>query len=335
MKILVTGGGGFLGGNIVEGLLARGHEVRSIGRSPQPENAERGVEVIQGDLAKRDDVLKATDDCEAVFHVAAKAGVWGPHQEYWDANVTGTRNVIAACQENGVRFLVHTSTPSVVYNGQAISGGDESLPYGTDIPCTYPTTKVIAEKEALAANSPLLAVCVLRPHLIWGKGDPHIVPRLVQRARQGRLRPIGDGTNRVDITHVKNAAQAHLIALDSLQAGTANGKAYFISDGQPVVLWDWIADLLKRLGEPDLKKPIAAKTAYRMGALLEKIWSMFKLPGEPPMTRFVATELSKDHWFDISAARRDLGYEPVVENENGLAELAATEPGPGAPASGY
>ncbi len=322
MKILVTGGGGFLGGHIVEGLLARGHEVRSLGRSPQPENAVRGVEVVQGDLGKREDVMKAVEGCEGVFHVAAKAGVWGPFQEYFDANVKGTRNVLAACQEHGVRYLVHTSTPSVVFNGEAIRGGDESLPLGEDFPCTYPATKALAEAEALAADSrDGLAVCALRPHLIWGKGDPHIVPRLVQRARQGRLRPIGDGTNRVDITHVKNAAHAHLLALDALQNGKARGKAYFISDGEPVVLWDWIGDLLQRLGEPPLKKPVSAKTAYRAGAILEKIWSTLKLKGEPPMTRFVAVEMSKDHWFDISAARRDLGYTSVVSNETGIQEL--------------
>lgn len=325
MKILVTGGGGFLGSHVVEALLARGHQVRSIGRSPQPENAARGVEVIPGDLRKPEDALKAAEGCEAVFHVAAKAGVWGRHQDYFFANVISTRNVLAACQKQGVGYLVHTSTPSVVFNGEPLAGADESLPYGKKFPCHYPATKAQAEAEVLALPaSGSIRVCALRPHLIWGKGDPHIVPRLVQRARQGRLRPIGDGQNRVDITHVKNAAHAHLRALDALQSGKAHGRAYFISDGKPVVLWDWIRSLLQRLGEPPLKKPVSTQTAYRVGAALEFIWKAFGLKSEPPMTRFVAVELSKDHWFDISAARRDLGYAPVLTPEEGLDELVQT-----------
>lgn len=324
MTILVTGGGGFLGSHIIDALLACGHSVRSLGRSPQPENEARGVTVIRGDMANAPLVSQAVAGCEAVFHVAAKAGVWGRDKDYFQANVLGTRHVLAACREHGVQYLVHTSTPSVVFNGQAIRGGNETLPYGDAIPCTYPTTKVIAEKEALAADdSDGLRVCALRPHLIWGKGDPHIVPRLVDRARQGRLRPIGDGRNCVDITHVRNAAHAHLLAFDALRNGLAGGKAYFISDGQPVVLWNWIGELLQRLGEPPLKQAVSAKTAYRIGAGLESLWRTLRLKGEPPMTRFVAVELSKDHWFDISAAQRDLGYAPIVNNEDGLTELIA------------
>lgn len=324
MKVLVTGGGGFLGRHVVERLLARGMDVRILGRSAQPELEKRGVEVVRGDIVDSAAVDRAVAGTEAVFHVAAKAGVWGSREEYFNANVLGTRHVLAACARHDVKRLVYTSTPSVVFTGEAFNGADESLPYGKNWLCPYPETKAQAEQEVLAANGrDGLRTCALRPHLIWGVGDPHIVPRLVERARKNRLRIVGDGQNRVDITHVKNAALAHVLALDALDSGTAAGRAYFLSQGEPVVLWDWINVLLERLGEPVVKRSITAKTATRAGRALEWIYKNFRLPGEPAMTRFVAVELSKDHWFDISAARRDLGYAPEVSTEAGLDELVA------------
>ncbi|QYY36490.1 NAD-dependent epimerase/dehydratase family protein [Ruficoccus sp. ZRK36] len=324
MKVLVTGGGGFLGRHVVGRLLARGYTVRSLGRSAQPELVAQGVEVIQGDIADAEAVDRAVAGTDAVFHVAAKAGVWGAREDYFNANVLGTRHVLAACARHGVKRLVYTSTPSVVFTGEAFAGADESLPYGKNWLCPYPETKAQAEQEVLAANGrDGLLTCALRPHLIWGVGDPHIVPRLVDRARRGRLRIVGDGKNRVDITHVANAALAHVLALDALDKGTAAGCAYFLSQGEPVVLWDWINNLLKRLGEPPVKRSISAKTAYRVGSSLEWIYDKFCLPGEPAMTRFVAVELSKDHWYDITAARRDLGYAPEVSTEAGVDELVA------------
>ncbi len=324
MKILVTGGGGFLGSHIVEALLGRGDSVRMLQRSPADALAERGVEVIRGDIGDAAVVMDACRGCEAVIHTAAMAGVWGAAETFTHVNVTGTENVVAACKTLGVRLLVHTSTPSVVYSGEAFEGADESLPLGTDFPAHYPSTKAIAERVALSAhNEDGLRVCALRPHLIWGVGDPHLVPRVIAKAQTGRLRIVGDGTNRVDLTHVKNAAHAHLLALDALAAGSAGGKAYFISDGAPVALWDWINSLLEHMGEKPVTKKIPLTTARKAGAVCEWLWRTLKLKGEPPMTRFVATELAKSHWFDISAARRDLGYEPVIDNTTGLDELVA------------
>ncbi len=321
MKVLVTGGGGFLGGRIVERLLARRHEVRVLGRSRQPGLIERGVEVVRGDIRRYETVLKAAQGCGAVFHVAAKAGVWGSRKSYWRTNVEGTRNVLRACGEAGVRRLVYTSTPSVVFTGEAFEGADESLPYGHGFLCHYAETKAQAEREVLHAHDPQgLRVIALRPHLIWGVGDPHLLPRVLARARSGHLRVVGLGLNRVDMTHVDNAAHAHLLALDALEQNRAGGEAYFISDGQPVVLWLWINDLLRRLELPPLTRSISLGKAYRIGAVLEFFWRYLLLPGEPPMTRFVATELAKDHWFDISRARRDLGYHPVVAPQEGLDE---------------
>jgi len=323
VKILITGGGGFLGRALVGLCQARGYAVRSFSRAPQPALAAASVEVLAGDLADPAAVDRAVAGCDGVFHVAAKAGVWGPWNDYYRPNVLGTQNVLAACRRHGVSRLVHTSTPSVVFDGQSHAGADESLPYGRRFPCAYPHTKALAEQAVLAAHDrAALRVTALRPHLIWGAGDPHLVPRILARAH--RLRVVGDGTNRVDLTHVRHAAAAHLLAFDALAdpAHPAGGRAYFISDGAPVMLWEWINRLLLRLDRTPISRRISLSAARTAGGALEVLWRLLPfLPGEPPMTRFVATELAKDHWYSIAAARRDLRYAPVSDLSAAMDEL--------------
>jgi nucleoside-diphosphate-sugar epimerase len=283
------------------------------------------VEVFQGDLADAALVLKAVERCDAVIHTAAKAGVWGSWDSYYQPNVLGTENILAAMKQREIKRLVHTSTPSVVFDGNSHAGLDESLPLGRDFPCHYASTKAIAELKVLTAHDEQkLRVIVLRPHLIWGAGDPHLVPRILARAH--RLRVIGEGMNRVDLTHVRHAAQAHLLALDALEkpGHPAAGRAFFISDGAPVVLWEWINNLLRQLGRPPVARRMSAKNAYAAGAVLETLWRILPLPGEPPLTRFVATELAKDHWYCIAAARRDLGYAPTVDLTTEMKVLIAS-----------
>ena len=308
MKILVTGGGGFVGGYVIERLLARGYAVRSIGRSSQPQLEAQGVEVVCGDLTDAPAVSAACEGVDAVFHVAARAGVWGSWESYYQPNVIGTRNVVAACQQQGVERLIYTSTPSVVFTGQPIRGGDESLPYGKNWLCHYAHTKAIAEAEALAANSESLKIVALRPHLIFGPGDPHLLPRVIESVQAGRLKIIGDGKSRVDVSYVGNVTDAHLDAFDALAAGTGAGQAYFISQGESVELWPWVNSILEGLGHAPLTKQVPLPVAYAVGALCEGLWKVLGRRNEPPITRFVAVELAKDHYFDISAARRDLGY---------------------------
>ena len=308
MKILVTGGGGFVGGYVIERLLARGYAVRSIGRSSQPQLEAQGVEVVCGDLTDVAAVSAACEGVDAVFHVAARAGVWGSWESYYQPNVIGTRNVVAACQQQGVGRLIYTSTPSVVFTGQPIRGGDESLPYGKNWLCHYAHTKAIAEAEALAANSESLKIVALRPHLIFGPGDPHLLPRVIESVQAGRLKIIGDGKSRVDVSYVGNVADAHLDAFDALAAGTGAGQAYFISQGESVELWPWVNSILEGLGHAPLTKKIPLPVAYSVGAICEGLWKLLGRRNEPPITRFVAVELAKDHYFDISAAGRDLGY---------------------------
>jgi nucleoside-diphosphate-sugar epimerase len=322
MTALVTGGGGFLGGAVVRQLVARGVAVRSFSRQHYPALDLLGVEQLQGDLADAAAVARAALGCETVFHVAAKAGIWGPAAEYHAANVIGTNNVLDACRAHGVQRLVFTSSPSVVGAGHPIEGGDESLPYPRRYVAHYPRTKAEAERAVLAANGPDLATVSLRPHLIWGPGDHHLIPRLLARARAGQLRQIGDGTNRVDVTYVDDAAAAHVLAGDCLAPGAPlAGKPYFISQGEPVALWPFINRILALAGLPPVARHIPARLAYAAGALLESVHRFLDRRGEPRMTRFLALQLSTSHWFDISAARRDLGYDPAVTVDDGLQRL--------------
>ncbi|MBT1070205.1 NAD-dependent epimerase/dehydratase family protein [Pelotalea chapellei] len=322
MKALVTGGGGFLGGVIVRMLVERGDEVVSFSRSEYPELQKLGVKQVKGDLGDREAVIKAAAGCDVIFHVAAKAGIWGALDEFYRANVTGTANVLEACRAHNIPRLVHTSSPSVVFDGTDVEGGDESLPYPSRYEAHYPATKALAEQMVLAANSPELATVALRPHLIWGPGDNHLVPRIIAKARAGRLRRIGKRDCLVDTVYVDNAALAHLQAADRLVPGAPlAGKAYFISNDEPLPLWDMVNRILAAAQLPPVTRTVSPGVAYAAGVLCEKIWGLLHLRGEPPMTRFVAHELATAHWFKMDAARKDLGYQPEVSISEGLVRL--------------
>lgn len=328
MKALVTGGGGFLGGAIVDRLLARGDSVRSIARSTYPTLAAKGVECFQGDLADYEAVAKAIQGCDIVFHVAAKAGVSGAWLDYHRANVDGTSNVLFACAAHDVKRLVFTSSPSVTFDGRDQCGIDESEPYPRKFLSHYSHTKAIAEQMVLEANGEKLATVALRPHLVWGPGDNHLVPRLAARAKAGRLRIVGDGENLIDSTYIDNAAEAHLLAADRLALGSAlAGKAYFISNDEPMAAAALINRLLKAVGAPQVTRTINARAAYAIGAAMEAAWCVLPLSGagEAPMTRFVARQLSTAHWFNLAAAKLDLGYDPKVTIEEGLKRLGETD----------
>ena len=325
MKILVTGGGGFLGQALCRGLVQRGHDVASFNRGRYPTLDTIGVRQLQGDLADRDAVRAAAAGVDAIFHNAAKAGAWGDYDSYHRANVVGTDNVIAACRAHGIGRLVHTSTPSVTHRAtHPVAGGTaESVPYGEGFKAPYASTKLIAEKAVLAADDASLATVALRPRLIWGPGDNQLLPRLVERARAGRLRFVGDGNNLIDTTYIDNAAQAHFDAFDHLSPGAAcAGRAYFISNGEPKTVREVVNGLLRAAGAPEVDRTIPFGVAYAAGAVCEALWSVLPLRGEPPMTRFLAEQLSTTHWYDMAPATRDFGYVPRVTIEEGLARLA-------------
>ena len=318
---LVTGGGGFLGSAIIERLVARGVRVRSLARGDYPELRKRGVETIRGDLSVAAAVADAVRGVDVVFHVAAKAGVWGRYAEYYETNVSGTRAVLLACQAHSVRRLVYTSSPSVVFDGRNQAGVNESAPYSNHFLAAYPMTKAEAERIVLAANGPELATVALRPHLIWGPGDNHLVPRIL--ARGDSLRRIGGLNPLVDSVYIDNAADAHLLAADRLHIGSPiAGKAYFISNGEPRPVWDLINAILAAGGKPPVTKSVPRWVAKSAAGWIEAWHRIRKRQDEPRLTRFVVSELCAAHWFDISAARRDLGYSPTISIDEGLRRLS-------------
>jgi nucleoside-diphosphate-sugar epimerase len=322
MNALVTGGGGFLGSAIVRRLSKRGDRVSSLSRGHYPELTALGVTQHQGDIADSIAVSRAAAGCDIVFHVAAKAGVGGRYADYYRANVTGTANVLTACRHHGISLLVYTSSPSVVFDGRDMAGVDESVPYSKHYEAAYPQTKAIAEQMVLRANGTTLATVSLRPHLIWGPGDNHLIPRILARARSGRLRRIGKEANLIDSVYIDNAADAHLLAADRLAPDSPiAGKAYFITQGEPVPLWDLVNRILDCAGLGPVTRSLPAGLAYGAGWLLEVVYALLRPDGEPPLTRFVARELATAHWFDIRAARRDLGYEPKVSLDEGMRRL--------------
>ena len=318
--VLVTGGGGFLGGAIIERLVERGDAVRSLARGNYPKLADLGVDQIRGDISDPQSVRRACDGVELVFHVAAKPPPWGKYRDYYATNVAGTRNVIDGCIHGNISRLVYTSTPSVVFDGTEMQGVDESVPYPASFNSFYPQTKAMAEKLVVEATGRQLRTVVLRPHQIWGPGDPHFAPRLIARAK--KLKRIGSGKNLVDTTYIDNAVDAHLLAADALAKNPAiSGNIYFISQGEPVAAWEMIDAILAAAGLPPVKGTISYKTAWTIGAVMEFFYRAFRIPGEPQMTRFLADAVAKSHWFDISAARNDLGYKPSVSTKEGLQRL--------------
>ena len=321
LKALVTGGGGFLGGAIVRKLVERGDTVRSFSRGDYPALEKLGVEQLRGDIGDPEAVSRACEGMDIVFHVAAKAGVWGKYDDYYRANTLGTENVIKGCRAIGITTLVYTSSPSVIFDGTDMEGVDESAPYPDHYHAFYPQTKALAEKMVIQAADEGLKTVSLRPHLIWGPGDLHLATRILARAR--KLKIVGDGQNKVDTIYIDNAAAAHLLAADRLlESDEISGRVYFISQDDPINLWEMINAILHAGGKPPVTRSISQQTANRAGALLEFIYRTFRLPGEPKMTKFVAAELGTSHWFDISAAKRDLGYKPEITTAQGLKHLA-------------
>lgn len=323
MKIFVTGGGGFLGQAVIRQLLTRGDQVVTLNRSAYPELEALGVDCRRGDIADDEAVLAAAEGCEAIIHIAAKAGPGLHAPDFERPNVTGTQNVLAACSWHGIGLLVHTSSPSVVHGGGDIENGDESLPYADHFQAPYPETKARAERLVLAANGLQLKTCALRPHLIWGPGDNQLLPRLIEKNRAGRLR-LPAPEKKIDTVYIDNAAQAHLLALNNLAGpASAAGKAYFISNGEPMANGEIIARLLEAAGEAPKIGRVPPGLAMALAAVVEGVWRLSRRRGDPALSRFVVEHLATAHWYNLDAARRDLGYAPAVSVEEGLQRLSA------------
>ncbi len=323
-RVLVTGGSGFLGLEICRQLVARGTEVVSFTRRPSAALERLGVAQRHGDLTDAAALAEAVAGCDAVVHNAALAGVSGPRRPYWATNVAGTRAVLSQCRAHGVRSLLYTSTASVVFRPGGLENADRHVPYPRRHLAAYPLTKARGEALVLAADGPALATVSLRPHLIWGPGDPHFTPALLRAARGGRLLMPGDGTNLVDSTHVRTAAHAHLLALDRLhERRPIGGRAYFVSQGEPRPLRDLAISLLAAAGVRAEWRGLPVRLVRGVAAVSETAARVTRAPGTHGLSRFLVAELTHPHWFDLAATRRDLGFAPPVSLADGLADLAS------------
>jgi nucleoside-diphosphate-sugar epimerase len=320
---LVIGGGGFLGGEIVSQLVSRGESVRVLSRRPIEGKIE-GVEYFLGDVRHIESLFLACRGVRTVFHTASIPSISVHWQPFYQTNVLGTQNVIDACIENGVQRLIYTSSASVTFDCTSQPNADESLPYPKTWLAHYPHSKAIAEKLVLdiSGESELLS-CSIRPHLIIGAKDHHLIPRLLDRARRGKLFRVGDGCNLVDIIFVENAAAGHIQAADALENKNSpvNGKPYFISQGEPVNCWDWIDEVLTTCNLPKTKKSISFKKAWYLGAISEAWYKLLRLQGEPLMTRFLSAQLAQTHYLNIANAKKDFNYNPNISMTEGMEKL--------------
>ena len=327
MRALVTGAGGFLGGALVRALLARGDEVRGFSRGEYPQLRELGVEHARGDIADPEAVASAVEGVDVVFHTAAKVAAAGRYEDFHATNIEGAQNVIYACKRHEVPVMVYTSTPSVTFGLADLEGVDESIGYSEHFDALYSRTKAEAEQQVLDASSETFRTVALRPHIIWGPGDTSLLPRVIERGRAGMLRRIGKQPKKTDVTYVDDAVKAHLLAADRLLAGgeaatAISGKPYFISSGQPIEIWEFVNRLLNAAKIPPVERTVNPKVALAAAWVFEKAHELVGSEGEPRMNRWIVRELSTARWFDISAARRDLGYEPTVTIDEGMERLA-------------
>jgi len=321
-KVLVTGASGFLGKFLVKALLRRKASVSVLYRQDCTEFDDLNLGILKGDIARAPICKKACEGMELVFHVAAKAGEWGSYKSYSEPNVQGTQNIIAACQAAGVKRLIFTSTTSVVIPQAQLNDMDESvaIPSGQHFN-NYQRTKAIAEEFVIAANDPKgLRTTSIRPSAIWGIGDNHLFPRILKRAQRGKLAIIGDGKNSISIIHVENAAHAHLQAAESENVW---GKVYFITDEKPVALWPLVEHVLSELAIPRIKKSISFKRAFVLATVLEKIYQILHIPVAPPLTKYIVYMVGKDRHYNISRAKQDFGYTPIVAFDKALEDSLA------------
>ncbi|WP_369130867.1 NAD-dependent epimerase/dehydratase family protein [Modestobacter roseus] len=317
MKVLVTGASGMLGRATATALVERGGEVTVLQRRP----AGLPCAEVLADVADADAVARAVSGHDAVVHLAAKVDVVGPWAEYQRANVEGTRSVVDACQAAGVGRLVHVSSPSVAHAGAALAGEGAGPADPVRARGSYARSKALAEQAALAADSASLAVLAVRPHLVWGPGDPQLVERIVARARAGRLPVIGTGAALIDTTYVDNAAAALVAAVDA--CGPVHGEALVVSNGEPRPVAEVLHRLCRAAGVPGPSRHVPFPLAWAAGVAVEGVWRVTGRRDTPPLTRFLAEQLATAHWFDQRRTREALGWRPAVSLDEGFGRLAA------------
>lgn len=317
MKVLVTGASGFLGRAVATRIADAGHEVTTLQRRP---SGVTGARDIAGSVTDPSIVRTAVEGQDAVVHLAAKVSLAGDPAEFTRVNIDGTRELLEAATAAGVTRFVQVSSPSVAHVGHALVGvgAERADPEGTH--GHYARTKAAGELLALSYDAPGFAVVAVRPHLVWGPGDPQLVARIVDRARRRRLPILDKGAALIDSTYVDNAADAMLAALERAQE--AHGRALVITNGEPRPVAELLGGMCRAAGVPAPSWSVPSSVARAAGSVVERIWAWRRREDEPPMTRFLAEQLSTAHWFDQRETREILNWEPRVSIDEGLARLA-------------
>jgi nucleoside-diphosphate-sugar epimerase len=319
VRVLVTGASGLLGGAVAAAVLAAGHEVRTLQRRP---SGVAGADDVLGSVTDASAVARAVDGVDGIVHLAAKVSLAGDPAEFDEVNVVGTVRLLQAALASGAGRFVYVSSPSVAHSGSSIVG-DDALPADPLLARgDYARTKATAELAALAADSAELAVVAVRPHLVWGPGDTQLVARIVDRASRGRLPLLGHGAALIDTTYVDNAASAIAAALE--RAPAVHGNSYVVTNGEPRPVAELLAGMCAAAGVRAPNWSVPAAVARGAGSLIEAVWRVRPGADEPPMTRFLAEQLSTAHWFDQRRTRADLQWEPAVSLDEGFRRLAAS-----------
>jgi nucleoside-diphosphate-sugar epimerase len=318
MKILVTGATGFLGKALAHRLKNRGDDVTVLGRNPLilAELEREGMRAIRAELADAVAVRTACQGQQIVFHSGALSSAWGPARDFYRSNVVGTINVVAGCEAEAVRRLVHISTPSIYFRYESRLDVREDALLPQRSANEYARTKLLAEAEIDRASARGMPVITIRPRAIFGEGDNAILPRLIDRLERGRLRIIGDGKNITDLTYVENVVDALLLCIES--PSSTLGKKYNLTNGEPMPLWPLIERLCGALGYEFPRRQISYSLALWLAGVLEGISLLLPGQPEPFLTRYMVGVLAKSTTLDISAARRDLGYQPRFSVDEGF-----------------
>jgi nucleoside-diphosphate-sugar epimerase len=327
-RAFVTGGSGFIGGRLVRRLVSDGWSVRALARSPSAAEKVRasGAEPVEGDLEQPERMRYGAEGCTHAFHAAAQLGEWGRREDFERINLGGTRNALQACREAGVRRFVHVGTEAALLAGRPLANVDESAPLRPDSKAPYAATKAMAEQAVREAGHDGFETVVVRPRLVWGRGDTTILPNLIRTIESGRFAWIGGGRHRTSTTHVDNAVHGLVLGAEK---GTAGG-VYFVTDGEPVVFRDFITELVATRGVEVPDRNLPAPLARLAAAASEGVWRTFRLKGVPPVTRIAVWLSALETTIDISRARSELGYEPVRTIADGMEDLRRASGGAGA-----
>jgi nucleoside-diphosphate-sugar epimerase len=319
----VTGGSGFIGGRLIQRLVADGVGVRALARSDRSAAAveAHGAEAVRGDLADVKAITEGAGGCDTAYHLAANVEQWGPWEDFVRDNVTGTENVLAATRSAGVARFVHCGTEAALIAGEPLRSVDETAPLRPDSRAPYASTKARAEQAVRDANGEGFATVVVRPRFVWGAGDTTLLPAMVDMVRSGKFAWIGGGRQLTDVTHVDNVVEGLVLGARKGHAG----EVYFVTDGERVGFREFVSALLQTQGVEPPSRSIPTWVAGPLAAASEGLWRALPLRGQPPLIRFTYWLSSQECTIDITKARRELGYRPIKGRTEGLAELRAVD----------